>query len=233
MPLCPSSRTCGCSLNSSSLAVTGDGSSASPWQVDILGAGNLLQYYTFATTTERDTVLPAPQEGQKCFIRATDEEHMWWPTLGWRIWNKPRVAWTTSFTPTPVPTGFNHGNAVQNAWYSIHDGRVFCETQYIIGSTTNWGGASANMTPVYSQPPGTFLAPTYTTLRQGFGSAWFLKAASAESVAGIVEVGNTGFRIYNGANDQSYSIGNATTPMQPFTWASGDSMGADWSFAQI
>jgi hypothetical protein len=226
MPLCQQ-RSCGCSISSSTLNVTGSGTGPDPWMIDIPLDAAELPYYTFASTTARDLALPSPAEGQDCYIQNLDEKHHYTGT-SWKVWEKR----ATAYTPTVNPgVGNANGNASIYAVYQVAGGRVFVHFNYVLGSSTFFGNTPFNMQVSMPLTP----AGLVVGARNWGGSAWYYDTATQILHPGSTEIQGNNMILYNvrgGATPaQSFQMyGGATS--WPFVWGQTDELVGDISYSQ-
>lgn len=198
MPLC-TSRSCGCSLTSATLAISGDGTAATPWSIDIPGNSAQLPYFTFANATARDLALPAPAEGQECWLQAENQRTRYFG--GWRVVYQPLTDYTPTFSGVTLGAGTPWGE------YSRSDDMV-----YYWGYLA-WGAGTDFFDFVHASIP--VPADAKLVARRGGGTVGFYDAATNRTYAGMIDV-QTDARIYTG-NGVPYNPTNTS----PFTWSNG------------
>jgi hypothetical protein len=135
MTLCAGTTGCGCAIQSTSLAVTGSGTGADPWTIDLLGGAFLGNFYNFASTAERTTQLPIPAEGDVSFIRNLDR-YQWYDSdrATWVDLVGDAVSWspalhTNSLDPSNGSTGTETG------WYTRMGDFVYAQFVITFGGT--------------------------------------------------------------------------------------------------
>jgi len=87
MPLCPSTRSCGCAVVSNSLIITGDGSAGNPWSLEGASAQKGTRTARFALTGA------ALYEGLQFW--ETDTQQLW-------IYSLSLAAWRQATNPNPA-----------------------------------------------------------------------------------------------------------------------------------
>ena len=114
--LCQGVNGCGCAIQSTSLSITGSGTGADPWVVDLLGGSFKGSFYNFASSTERTAQLPSPLEGDLTWLDNINQYEFYdgtqWVALAGDAQSFNPTLSATTTNPNLGSTGSTEG------WYS-------------------------------------------------------------------------------------------------------------------
>lgn len=220
MGLC-AQRACGCSIDSDTLDITGSGTGADPWHIEIPHTENELPYLSFLDATARDLALPSPAEGQLVFIETLEEDHKYLDAE-WVVWNKRDTSFSFAMSADPTPSGFSNGDATQSGRFWISAGTLHVKWQYTLGGSTTWG--TTDFTPQFPWPTGYDPPAAAATSRAWDATAWFYDASTGLAFPGIGAAETaipTVSRAYllGGYEGDTFGINGSG---EPFAWAGGD-----------
>jgi len=170
-------RSCGCALRSDTLAISGSGTAASPWKIDITTPGGQLIETSHVDAAARDAAYPLAtrSDGQTAWLRNTKQKTRW-NTVEWLVMEEP---WTT-FTPTWTATGTTPaiGNGNLHGRYQRVGKTCHIRMHLVSGSSTTWGSGFYR------------LALPFTGSSVGTGTEQYLTLKAYNSVANYFGIGH-------------------------------------------
>jgi hypothetical protein len=199
--ICQPAR-CGCSIQSSTLNVTGDGE---PFIIDIPSAlDGGLPIFNFLDEAERDAALPDPIDGTHAWLRGPHNLTYWDDAAGeWRFGRQGR----TNFAPTIG--GITLGSSTVTADYVIVYDMVFYRGRIIMGAGFSVSGG--NITATLPKTPNTTVGRNDGSASAYDASVNFIVGFGTDIQSGILQT-------YRLSETENYFV-SAT---EPFTWAVGD-----------
>jgi hypothetical protein len=206
MPLCQG-RSCGCSLISNSLIITGDGSAGSPWQIE----GAAPQRMTEAARA----ALSGGQLFDGLFVWTTDQDILWVYTGS--AWKRVGTGWI-SYTPTLGNWTVGAGGSLLGRYLIVRDLCYVTAIATFNGSAGTYAGNPSISLPFPSVGLLTDQFPDYLNSN--------IHHAAATIYSAIGRLSGSTAQIWVMAS--AYPISPATwvqqqvqvDPGTPFTWSS-------------
>jgi len=166
----------------------------------------------FATTTARDTAIPSPGIGDRCFVTADNSEYRCLTAGSWKLWSRPTTSWTPSISNVTA------GIALESATYNVTDGVIRCDL-----SLACTAAVTASNLDIGSMPVGMSMPATYTQI-----GTCILNPDGTRRQGLLVNIGTGAVRLFAIAPSTGalQSIGASS----PATWsARSTAVTASWS----
>jgi hypothetical protein len=216
MALCGPNR-CGCALRSTSLSISGDGSTTNPWNIESLLGAFEGRFYEFASNAERDAQLPpgSVSEGDVAYIRDAPNRLMYYEGTTWLTVSSEPTDWTPSLTGVTTTSGTLLG---RYAFVGMRTIRVVMKFTL--------GASSAVTGTAYSSLPW----PAAHSVELEQGNVTFSDATGARSYGRTAANGNASVILLPYQVVGIYIAGTVTTANIPFTWAVNDQIRMDLTY---
>lgn len=205
MGLCLS-RSCGCALTSTDLALSGSGTSVDPWVIGFPVSNSQLPMRTFVDNGTRDAALPSPTDGQEVWISSLSQKQR-------RVSGAWRTIYQglTSYTPTILNLTVGAGGTVNGQYWRSEDS-VFFAGRATLGTGFSVAGLLDVSVPVTP-------AAGFISSRRALGIVTLANANAGQIYIGSAQFNGTGTGL------QIFNPAPATFPQSstsPFTWEAGD-----------